>query len=70
MMIDRSGLSNSFEFVVLAGARAKQLMRGALPRVEDHRKPITVAQREVAEGKVERATNTPARPQEPEQGSH
>ena len=54
MAIDRSTLTNSFEFVVVAGARARQLMRGALPRVEDHRKPTTIAQREVVEGKVQK----------------
>ena len=32
-MIDRSKLSNSFEFVVTAGARARQLMAGSVPRV-------------------------------------
>jgi DNA-directed RNA polymerase subunit K/omega len=53
-MIDRSSLANSFEFVVVAGARARQLMRGATPRVQDGRKAITVAQREVAEGRVEK----------------
>ncbi len=59
-MVDRSTLSNSFEFVVVAGARAKQLMRGAVRRVEDGRKPITVAQREVVEGKVEKVLDTGA----------
>ena len=32
-MIDRSKLSNSFEFVVTAGARARQLLAGSIPRV-------------------------------------
>jgi DNA-directed RNA polymerase subunit K/omega len=32
-MIDRSKLSNSFEFVVTAGARARQLLAGSTPRV-------------------------------------
>jgi DNA-directed RNA polymerase subunit K/omega len=47
-MIDRSKLSNSFEFVVTAGARARQLLAGSTPRVPvaDHKK-ITVAQQEV-----------------------
>ncbi len=54
-MIDRSKLSNSFEFVVTAGARARQLMAGSVPRVEvgDH-KEVTVAQQEVATGLVEK----------------
>jgi DNA-directed RNA polymerase subunit K/omega len=58
-MIDRSALANSFEFVVMAGARARQLMRGATPRVDDHRKATTVAQREVIEGRVEKAGQEP-----------
>jgi DNA-directed RNA polymerase omega subunit len=47
-VIDRSKLSNSFEFVVTAGARARQLLAGSTPRVEvgDHKK-TTVAQTEV-----------------------
>ena len=54
-MIDRSKLTNSFEFVVTAGARARQLLAGSTPRVEagDHKK-TTVAQREVATKQVEK----------------
>ena len=53
-MIDRGKLSNSFEFVVTAGARARQLLNGATPRVDvgDHKK-TTLAQAEVATGAVE-----------------
>jgi DNA-directed RNA polymerase subunit K/omega len=54
-MIDRSKLPNSFEFVVTAGARARQLLAGSTPRVEvgDH-KQTTVAQREVITRAVEK----------------
>lgn len=54
-MIDRSKLPNSFEFVVTSGARARQLLAGATPRVEagDHKK-TTIAQQEVATKAVER----------------
>jgi DNA-directed RNA polymerase omega subunit len=54
-MIDRSKLSNSFEFVVTAGARARQLLNGSTPRVEvgDHKK-TTVALREVITRQVEK----------------
>ena len=47
-MIDRSKLTNSFEFVVTAGARARQLLAGSTPRVaaDDHKK-TTLAQAEV-----------------------
>jgi DNA-directed RNA polymerase omega subunit len=56
-MIDRSKLPNSFEFVVTAGARARQLLAGSTPRVAtaDHKK-TTVAQREVITKQVEKIT--------------
>jgi DNA-directed RNA polymerase omega subunit len=44
---------NRFEFVVVAGARARQLLRGAVPR-EDGDKKVTIAQREVLRRKVEK----------------
>jgi DNA-directed RNA polymerase omega subunit len=54
-MIDRSKLPNSFEFVVMAGARAKQLQAGSTPRVAvgDHKK-TTIALKEVVTGLVEK----------------
>ena len=54
-MIDRSKLSNSFEFVVTAGARARQLLAGSVPRVAvgEHKK-TTVAQQEVIARAVEK----------------
>ena len=54
-MIDRSKLPNSFEFVVTAGARARQLMAGSVPRVVtgEHKK-TTVAQQEVITKQVEK----------------
>jgi len=54
-MIDRSKLSNSFEFVVTAGARARQLMAGSTPRVTvgEHKK-TTIAQQEVMTKAVEK----------------
>jgi DNA-directed RNA polymerase subunit K/omega len=54
-MIDRSKLSNTFEFVVTAGARARQLLAGSTPRVTvgDHKK-TTVAQKEVITKAVEK----------------
>jgi len=44
---------NRFEFVVVASARARQLMAGALPREEGNKK-VTIAQREVLRRKVEK----------------
>ncbi|HEY7289797.1 MAG TPA: DNA-directed RNA polymerase subunit omega [Vicinamibacterales bacterium] len=54
-MIDRSKLPNTFEFVVTAGARARQLLAGSTPRVEvGEHKTTTVAQREVVTRQVEK----------------
>ena len=60
-MIDRSKLSNSFEFVVTAGARARQLLAGSTPKVDagDHKK-TTVAQREVITRAVEKVAKEEA----------
>lgn len=54
-MTDRRN-QNAFEFVVIAGARAKQLLRGCSPRTASYgtEKLVKVAQREVREGKVEK----------------
>jgi DNA-directed RNA polymerase subunit K/omega len=54
-MIDRSKLPNSFEFIVTAGARARQLLAGSTPRVVvgEHKK-TTVAQQEVFTKQVEK----------------
>ena len=46
---------NKFEFVVVSGARAKQLQRGCTPKVETvSQKPARTAMKEVKEQKVER----------------
>ena len=54
--MDRSKGTNAFEFVVVAGARAKQLLRGCTPRTtgNGNEKVMKIAQKEVREGKVER----------------
>jgi len=54
-MIDRSKLPNAFEFVVTAGARARQLLAGSTPRVAaaEH-KETTLAQQEVVTRQVEK----------------
>jgi DNA-directed RNA polymerase subunit K/omega len=51
---DRTKIPNAFEFVVVAGARAHQLLRGCTPRVTSNEKLVRVAQREVRERKVEK----------------
>jgi DNA-directed RNA polymerase omega subunit len=45
---------NKFEFVVVAGERAKQLQRGCTPRVEGSDKTARLAMKEVKLGKVEK----------------
>jgi DNA-directed RNA polymerase subunit K/omega len=53
-MIDRSKLPNSFEFIVAAGARARQLLAGSTPRVVvGEHKTTTVAQEEIVTRVVE-----------------
>ena len=49
----RTPKQNRFEFVVIAGKRARQLRAGAEPR-ENGVKKITIAQREVLRRKVEK----------------
>ena len=51
--MQRSPKDNRFEFVVIASARARQLLRGAEPR-EAGEKKVTIAQREVLRRKVEK----------------
>jgi DNA-directed RNA polymerase subunit K/omega len=54
--MDRSKGTNAFEFVVIAGARAKHLLRGCTPRTTGNGtdKLMKIAQKEVREGKVEK----------------
>jgi DNA-directed RNA polymerase omega subunit len=54
--VERTPKENKFEFVVTASQRARQLLRGALPR-ESGDKKITIAQREVMRRKVQRTEN-------------
>jgi DNA-directed RNA polymerase subunit K/omega len=49
-----NGVVNSFEFVVLASLRVRQLVDGCTPRVEGEGKKTTIAKREVLAGKVAR----------------
>jgi len=58
-VIDRTNVPNAFEFVVLAGARAKQLLKGCTPRTTGSEKLVRLAQKEVREGKVEKVPAIP-----------
>jgi DNA-directed RNA polymerase omega subunit len=53
-MAERHDAGNKFEFVIVAGARARQLLQGSTPKTTGTDKPIKLAQREVREGKVEK----------------
>lgn len=50
---------NSFEYVTIAAARARQLLRGCLPKVEGSPKPARRALQEVSTGAVTRANQPP-----------
>ena len=45
---------NKFEYVVVAGARARQLLKGCTPRVDPQIKPARTAMKEVKQRKIER----------------
>jgi DNA-directed RNA polymerase subunit K/omega len=49
---DKPVTSNAFEFVVVAGARAHQLLRGCTPKIAGPEKPARLAQKEVKAGLV------------------
>lgn len=61
-MVHRPLDMNQFEFVIVSGLRAAQLMRGCTPRVVKSLKPITTAQREVVEGKIVVSWKAPTKP--------
>jgi len=51
-VVHRTEVGNAFEFVTVAGARARQLLQGCTPRTGGSDKLARLAQQEVAEGKV------------------
>ncbi|MBC6415198.1 MAG: DNA-directed RNA polymerase subunit omega [Bdellovibrionales bacterium] len=50
---------NRFELSILVSKRVKQLLKGASPLVESTNKPVVIALREVAKGKVYFDDNAP-----------
>jgi DNA-directed RNA polymerase subunit K/omega len=48
---------NAYEFVVVSALRAQQLLGGCVPRIEGDHGPSTMAQMEVARGRVARSDN-------------
>ena len=53
---------NKFEFVIVSGARARQLLRGCTPKVQGPEKPVRLAMKEVREKKVEKIEPFDAQP--------
>jgi len=51
---------NSFEFVTIAAARARQLLQGCIPRVEGSPKPARRALQEVVAGQIDKVEQTPS----------
>ena len=53
-MVNRPSHSNAYEFVALSALRAQQLLAGCTPRVDGVHSAATMAQMEVAAGRVTR----------------
>ena len=51
-MTEKTQIPNKFEFVIVAGARARQLLAGCTPKATGTDKLVRLAQQEVREGKV------------------
>jgi len=54
-MVIRPVDRNPFEFVVVAALRAQQLLAGSVPRLDGPHSAATMAQMEVADGRVARS---------------
>jgi DNA-directed RNA polymerase subunit K/omega len=52
--------ANSFEFVTVAAARARQLLSGCVPKVEGSPKPARRALQEVVVGAIKRSDAAPS----------
>jgi DNA-directed RNA polymerase subunit K/omega len=51
-MVIRPATVNAYEFVVVSALRAHQLLAGCVPHVEGQHNAATMAQMEVATGKI------------------
>jgi DNA-directed RNA polymerase subunit K/omega len=51
-MTDSAQTTNKFEFVIMAGARARQLLRGCAPKAEGSLKPARLATLEIKQGHI------------------
>jgi DNA-directed RNA polymerase subunit K/omega len=61
-MVTRPVHLNAYEFVVVSALRAQQLLSGCVPRLPGEHGPVTMAQMEVAGGRVARADVTALAP--------
>ena len=50
-------VDNRFDLVMLASKRARQLFKGAKPLIDSENREVVVALREIAEGKVRKASS-------------
>ena len=50
-------VDNRFELVLLASKRARQLFKGAKPLIDSENREVVVALREIADGKVRKASS-------------
>ena len=57
-MKEKAEAGNKFELAVLAGARARQLLRGSTPRTEGPVKPARLAALEVKQGHVRKLADS------------
>ena len=59
-MVIRPVEANPFEFVVVSALRAQQLLAGCIPRLDGRHAAATMAQMEVAGGRVARSADDTA----------
>jgi DNA-directed RNA polymerase subunit K/omega len=57
-MPEKVAVKNKFELVVMAGARARQLLRGCTPRTAGPEKPARLAALEVKQGHVRKVVDS------------
>ena len=57
-MSEKIEVKNKFELVVMAGARARQLLRGCTPRTEGPVKPARLAALEIKQGHVRKVVDS------------
>lgn len=63
-MVNRPVHLNAYEFVAVSALRAQQLLAGCVARVEGEHSAATMAQMEVAAGRVTRSTDGAAEPKQ------